>query len=186
MKSIASAGLMTVFWLSGGAFAVQAEDAPSLDAFKQCVSIQDDAARLACFDRAAAGFDFTEAAKSLKEADALRAEAQQLKQEKKALAEAKRQQDAAMEAKKTEEFGKRDAEVRTVDRIDTTLRRVIEPRVGGKVLVLANGMVWQIDDGGRTGPLKPGMELHINKTAFGGYLLTFELSRRTFRVKRVN
>lgn len=160
--------------------------APSLDAFKACATIGDDGARLACFDKVASGFDFERAEAALEEASRLKAEAVQLRQEKQALAEQQAKREAEFEARKVTEFGKKDAEVRSVDQINTELRRVIEPRVGGKVLVLANGMVWQIQDGGRTGPLKPGMTLRVKKTGLGGYLMTFDLTKRTFRVKRVN
>lgn len=167
--------------------AVQSEGkAPNLDAFKACATIGDDEARLACFDNVASGFDFERAEAALEEASRLKAEAEQLRQEKQALAQEQVRREAELEAKKVTEFGKKDAEVRSVDQINTELKRVIEPRVGGKVLVLANGMVWQIQDSGRTGPLKPGMVLRIKKTALGGYLMTFELTRRTFRVKRIN
>ncbi|WP_286828908.1 MULTISPECIES: hypothetical protein [Kordiimonas] len=165
---------------------VTADDTPTLDNFKKCAAINDDAKRLACFDKAAAGFDFEKATASLNEAKRLRAEAKTLKEEKRKLAEAEKRREAELAAQRTEEFGRADAEVRTVDRVESAIKRVIEPRVGGKYLVLENGMVWQIVDGGRTGPVKEGMAVHINKTAFGGYLLTFELTRRTFRVKRAN
>ncbi len=166
--------------------AVMADDAPTLESFRKCAAITGDAERLACFDQAAAGFDFDKAKESLNEAKRLRQEAKVLKEEKRKLAEAEKRREAELEAQRTEEFGKADAEVRTVDRVESAIKRVIEPRVGGKYLVLENGMVWQIVDGGRTGPVKEGMAVHINKTAFGGYLLTFELTRRTFRVKRAN
>ncbi len=160
--------------------------APSLDAFKACATIGDNRDRLACFDKVASGFDFERAEAALKEASRLKAEAEQLRQEKQALAREQARREAELETKKVTEFGKKDAEVRSVDQINTEVKRVIEPRVGGKVLVLANGMVWQIQDGGRTGPLKPGMTLRVKKAALGGYLMTFDLTRRTFRVKRVN
>lgn len=164
----------------------KADDQLTLESFKKCASITENSKRLACFDKAAASFDFEKATASLNEAKRLREEAKMLKEEKRQLAEAEKRREAELEEQRTEEFGKADAEVRTVDRVESTIKRVIEPRVGGKYLVLENGMVWQIVDGGRTGPVKEGMAVHINKTAFGGYLLTFELARRTFRVKRVN
>lgn len=187
MNRISGAILVsTVLTLFGAASSAAAEDTPTLEAFKKCVALKNDANRLACFDKAAAGFDFEKASASLKEAKQLKEEARTLKEEKRKLAEAEQRRQEEREALRTEEFGKADAEVRTVDRVDTTIKRVIEPRVGGKYLVLNNGMVWQIVDGGRTGPVKEGMAVHINKTAFGGYLLTIEVARRTFRVKRVN
>ncbi|MFC4346227.1 hypothetical protein ACFO5Q_00015 [Kordiimonas lipolytica] len=187
MNRIAATILVaTALTLCGTADNAAAEDTPKLETFKKCVTLKDDVSRLACFDKAAAGFDFEKASASLKEAKKLKEEARTLKEEKRKLAEAEQRRKEEVEAMRTEEFGKADAEVRTVDRVDTTIKRVIEPRVGGKYLVLNNGMVWQITDGGRTGPIKEGMAVHINKTTFGGYLLTIELARRTFRVKRVN
>lgn len=179
---LASAGLS----LSVSMGQALTDDTPTLESFRKCASITEGAKRLACFDKAAAGFDFEKATASLNEAKRLREEAKTLKEEKRQLAEAEKRRKAELEAQRTEEFGKADAEVRTVDRVESAIKRVIEPRVGGKYLVLENGMVWQIVDGGRTGPVKEGMAVHINKTAFGGYLLTFELTRRTFRVKRAN
>lgn len=182
MRTIVTVGVSLLLT----AVAAQADDAPSLEAFKACAQITDDADRLGCFDRVAAGFDFAKAEAALEEASRLKAEAEQLRVEKQALAKAQAEREEELAAMKVEEFGRKDAEVRTVDQVNTELRRVIEPRVGGKVLVLANGMVWQILDGGKTGPLKPGMTLRIKKTSFGGFLMTFDLTRRTFRVKRVN
>lgn len=43
-------------------------EAPSLDKFKACVEITDNASRLACFDKAASNFDFASAQQKLKDA----------------------------------------------------------------------------------------------------------------------
>ncbi|WP_417462125.1 hypothetical protein [Kordiimonas sp.] len=57
-----------------------ADDAQSsVQAFKACAEISDDASRLACFDKAASIFDFERAHARLKEADQLKAETERLK-----------------------------------------------------------------------------------------------------------
>ena len=58
---------------------VAAEEATTLEAFKACTEVRDDAERLACFDKAATSFDFEHARTRLQEATRLRAEAERLK-----------------------------------------------------------------------------------------------------------
>jgi regulator of replication initiation timing len=55
------------------------EAASDLEAFKACATINDNEERLACFDKAAAVFDFDMAQSRLKEAEKLRAETERLK-----------------------------------------------------------------------------------------------------------
>jgi hypothetical protein len=169
-----------------------ADDSPSLKSFEKCAHIEGNMKRLACFDDAASNFDFKRAEAALAESVQLKAEAERLRAEAETarraeehlLAEAEARK-AAVEAKKREEFGKRDAEVRTVNLIEDEILRIKKPKVGGLIIMLKNSQVWQQVDANRTGPLKPGMEIRIKKTMMGGYLMTIKLSRKVIRVKRL-
>ncbi|GHF10337.1 hypothetical protein GCM10017044_00020 [Kordiimonas sediminis] len=186
-----TACLATVFAVSATGN-TQDNAAPNLKAFEMCVSVESDLERLACFDAAAKTFDFKKTQKVLdnsahiqKEAERLRAEAKAARdaeQRLKAEAEAKAK---ALEAQKKEEFGRADAEVRTVDLIEDEILRIHKPKVGGIVLMLKNSQVWQQVDGNRPGRIVPGMKVKIKKTRMGGYLMTIELSGKVIRVKRI-
>ena len=156
-----------------------------LQAFKACVAISNNSKRLACFDKASAVFDFDKTTAVLEEAVTLKKEATKAKAKVKQLAKAAEDQKKALKAKRTEDFGKKDAEVKTVDVIETEILRVRKPKVGGLIFMFTNNQVWRQADGEIPGRIKPGMKVRIKKSRIGGYLMTIKISRRTLRVKRV-
>jgi alanyl-tRNA synthetase len=161
------------------------DTAADLQAFKTCATITDNAKRLACFDKASSVFDFVKVTKVLKEAKSLKKEAEKAKAKVKELAKEAADKEKALAAKRVDQFGQKDAEVRTVNLVETEILKVKKPRVGGIVIMLANQQVWRVVGGDTPGPLKPGMKVKVRKTRMGGFLLTVELTRRTLRVKRI-
>ena len=72
-------GMGTCLALVVAASAFAEDGKANLAAFKACASISNNAERLACFDKAAAAFDFEHAQTKLREAETLRAETERLK-----------------------------------------------------------------------------------------------------------
>lgn len=182
-------------------------DKVNLESFRACASIQSDTARLACFDKAAKGFDFDKADAKLAEAEELKRETARLKAEAKAEAEHKQAEQkrlaaeekaradaeakriAELEAQKREEFGKRASELEEKDELTTlssAITRTLKPQVGGLVVFLGNSQVWQIIDSKRPGPMKTGTKVRIEKSFAGGFFMINEDTGRSVRVKRLN
>ncbi len=59
-----------------------------------------------------------------------------------------------------------------IDRIEATVARVRPLQGGQREVVLDNGQVWRVTDGGSRGPLSAGDAISIRRTFAGGYLLS--------------
>lgn len=246
--SILAATTATLGLFSGLALADEerSSDGAALRAIEKCLSVEDSAARLACFEKASAAFDFESAVALLNQAAALKkeaaiakaaaaeqkakadalikanaaakaeaekaqaeartksealakavaaekeraeklaAEAAAEKAKAEALERAKAAEEERMANLRVDEFGKKDAQVKTVKSIETTIKEIIRPKRGGIVFVFDNGQVWRQADGDHPGRIKNGMKVRIRRTTMGGYVMTIEISRKSLRVKRIN
>lgn len=119
-----------------------------------CAREVDAEARLACYDRA-----FPPVAEALGAAPVQRSE-DELRQEfgltMRELEERKPEADRAPQ----------------IDRIEATVARVRPLQGGQREVVLDNGQVWRVTDGGSRGPLSAGDAISIRRTFAGGYLLS--------------
>jgi len=209
-------------------------DGAALRAIELCMAVEESTARLTCFEKASAAFDFESAIRLLNEAvgfkkaaeaatakaaeekakaaqhaavaaaekakadklavaaaaekakaDKLAAAAAAEKAKADALTKAAEEEKARQLALKKDEFGKADAEVKTVDVIETEIKKMRKPRVGGVVFMFVNNQVWQQADGDHPGRIKVGMKVRIRKTMMGGYVMTILKTRKVLRVKRI-
>lgn len=160
---------------------MSADDAATeLANFKKCAKIEDNTARLACFDKAASGFDFAKAEQELTAARELKAEAERLREEKEAL----KQAEAQLETQRVEQFGQDHAVVRTVDEIETEILKIRKTRAATYVM-LTNQQVWKFQSKKGMGVLEPGLKVAIKKGFMGNYRLTIIKNGKTIGVERI-
>lgn len=151
-----------------GGVGVAGADGPQapLAALQSCRAITDDAARLACFDKAAAALDSAVQAKSVVVVDR-----------------------ATLNKARERQFGmtRRDDPVFTDAKLPEPRRleaKLISVQPAGSYLQFAveGGGVWQTTEAAFSPPL-PGTKLVIEKGAVGGYFISY--GARSVRARRV-
>lgn len=197
---VAAVGL--VFFLAGPAAAQKSAD-EAVDAALACRSIEDDAARLACLDKAADELSATRILRDVEDAETpelspneifgFGAEDEKNKKEKKAKKEKEKKKSKVVET--PEDFGGENLPARMKERDEARLTeitaKVIEIQlnsVGRATLILDNGHVWrQLDSDNRTIWLNKNnvYTVTIKKALLANYMLTVNELRRTIRVRRI-
>ena len=137
-----------------------------------CRSITDSAARLACYDSAAAELDAAEQSGDVVVVD------------RSQVAEARRQL-FGFEIPSMPSIFERGSGVERIDSIETTLVRATQISSTSWVFVLEDGSTWrQIDGESLIIRRTPGTAVRVRRAAMGSYLLTIEGTRAAIRVRR--
>lgn len=145
----------------------QKHAANKITILKQCTVIPEDAARLACMDKALYGFDFA------RTIAVLGGRAMQTAKSEKLL------------AKQKQAFGKPVVAEKGPNLIEDEIKSVRKLHSGKSLFTLMSGQIWRQTDNDNPGRIKAGMKVKIRKGGLGNYLMTITLNRRTLRVKRV-
>lgn len=152
--------------LLGSSLALAEEAQPPLAALQACRAIAEDAARLACFDRAEAAFDSAVKEKSVVVVDR-----------------------ATLKRARERQFGmaKREDPVFTEAKLPEPRRlqaKLLSVQPAGAFLLLAvdGGGLWQTTEAALAPP-RPGTMLVIEKGAMGGYFISY--SGRGVRARRL-
>ncbi len=161
------------------------DEAEKLEAFRECVTYEDNDERLACYDAAARGFDFEAASKSLVEAKRISDEAEQLKIEAEARAIADAKRAIEEEKKRLNDFGKTTPDKNRLNVIKATVVRIRPGKVTGTYVMLDNSQVWQQTSGKNIYNLKVGMTVTIKRGLVGGFMMTIDKTRKVVRMKRI-
>lgn len=122
-----------------------------------CLTIADDAQRLACYDAAAQAVSAAEETRRQAPVEAFG-----------------RSGDAVAAA----------AGIEALDRLSANIAQVFEGPAGKLVLILDNGQQWRQSQREMLPGVKPGDAVTIKKGALGSFKLTLERIRRTIAVKR--
>ncbi|SDE00476.1 hypothetical protein SAMN04488509_11359 [Aquimonas voraii] len=118
-----------------------------------CAEFTEPGARLACYDRA-----FPPVTADLSSGQGL--------------TEARPEQDFGLSERQVE-LSKPEAErASQVDRIEAVVAAVRSLKGGQREVVLENGQIWRVTEGGVRGPLRSGDIVNIRRTFAGGYLLS--------------
>ena len=164
--------ILTIFiaLAATGASAQERSTPDALSGLRTCRVLTDDAARLACFDRAAGALDAAEASGEVVVVE--RSEIQDTRQRL---------------------FGLDVPNVRLLDRfggqgqveaVETTLTRGYQTSRGEWVFELADGSTWrQIDAERFTGRARPGAEVRVRRAAMGSYFINVD-GARALRARR--
>jgi hypothetical protein len=164
------------------------------EALRACVALDNDAERLACFDRAVGALDARAAAAAAERARladirareaAARAAAEQAEQARLAA-------QAAAQAK-VDRFG---AEAVTkgpgdpasgadLDELTAKIIAVTDAGLGLSVIDLDNGQRWRMTEADAGAVIRPGDAVRLKRGALGSYRMSLQRSGRTLRVLRV-
>ncbi|WP_143006722.1 hypothetical protein [Aquimonas voraii] len=88
------------------------------------------------------------------------------------MTEARPEQDFGLSERQVE-LSKPEAErASQVDRIEAVVAAVRSLKGGQREVVLENGQIWRVTEGGVRGPLRSGDIVNIRRTFAGGYLLS--------------
>ena len=195
LKLLSTVALMTIAsaLTSSMSVAQEATGTPSVDAFKNCSTIESDASRLACYDKAASGFDFDTVAKTIKEANVavkkiavLEKKAAKAEAEKVALIKADEDRIAADAQRKIDEFGLPTYAGKALKQAQATIDRTKKSKLGTTFIYMTNGHIWKKTDAKKkTGRLNKGDLVTIKKGLMSDYKMLVSASGRHFRVKRV-
>ncbi len=172
MKTSAYASSIVAMLL---ATAAQAEGIP--DALRRCAAIQDDAARLACYDAYVAGARAAASAGTREAAD----RSERAGDDEPASAAASRPSAAAADRSQEAEarFGLPSVRQEEPDEITAKITDIAERANGTRIFTLDNGQVWVEDSRARTLKLRVGDTVRINAGLFGSYRLRGSGNRST-------
>jgi hypothetical protein len=143
--------------------AATAERAAAFKKLSDCRGIQDDAARLACYDEAAAGIESAE-----RSGDLVVMDRGQVRDAKRSL--------FGFDTSALNIFDRGDNEHRVeVNNVSLTVDRAYRGEGGHWVMVMTDGQVWrQVDSNGPYNPPHRGSTAEIRKAALGSYFLNVD------------
>ena len=172
--------------------------AQSLQDFKECIKITEDARRLGCFDAASKGLTALTAAKpaTLSDSEAalqqetarlrletavLKKEAQQLKAEKLALENEKKTVE-----RKADQLAKVVKETKPKNTVipEGVITKVTKRQFGRLRVHLDNGQVWGQAENGFARHVKVGATVQLKKKSLGSYILKVKGKSGAIKVKR--
>lgn len=162
--------------------------ADPLTALKTCATIDNDAARLACFDKEMIAIDSVaaQAAKERAVALAAKTKADVIRIEAERVAEASRVLQAKKDSFGAEQLAatQRAKDQSDVKELDATIVEVLTNALGDFTLVLDNGQIWKQTESATLPPVRNGDVVRIKKGLIGGFRLTFVKMGRTVSVRR--
>jgi hypothetical protein len=151
--------------LAGAAAPVAAQ---SVQPFVACAGTVDDAARLACYDKAVDAVS-SDARRIGRERDVARREAATAAAA--AAAQAAEEARAAAAAAERDRFGREAGGGDRIDEVSARVSETLSDSQGRHVFVLDNGQLWRQVDAYRIAPLRAGSEVTISRGSLGSYFL---------------
>ncbi|HLT89672.1 MAG TPA: hypothetical protein VKZ85_01915 [Woeseiaceae bacterium] len=154
--------------LAGAASPALAEEVP--DAFRRCAGLEDDAERLACYDRAVGREIAGRTAQAPEATDGV--------------PESARAPAAAEPAAAVAGFGLPTERKEGIREISATVERITVRANGERIFTLDNGQVWVEDSPTRSVRVKEGDTVRIRAGLFNSFRLSVGESRRSTAVDR--
>lgn len=154
--------------------------APSSRAMLDCAAIDDDFARLACYDGLAKAMS-----------PEARAMAEKREAESRRRAEAEAAEKAARaEADRKDRFGREGVlgykgDPERIEQIEAKVTESLRDSLGKSVFILDNGQMWRQAEGFPMPPVKAGTAVVIKRGSLGSYRMTFDRMNRTVQVIRM-
>lgn len=164
------------------------------ESMRACIGLLEDAARLACYDRAVSALDSAAAAQAAERAQAAarlaqeqaaRAQAQQAQEAQEAAARAAR---ARVDAFGANSMGAEARPAEAADALDQLEAKVVEIFTTAQkqmVVVLDNGQIWRQTERELPIVVRPGDAVTIKAGLLGSYRLRFERQNRAIAVRRM-